>query len=340
MEFGWYYMKVIDLHCDTLSELRHAEKKGKTADIRKNDLHIDLEKMKKGDYMLQCFAAFINLGEEGNPLVSALEQIDIFQRFMDQYSDWIAPVRSWADLERSRREGKLSGMLTVEEGGCCLGNPAILRTLYELGVRIMSLTWNYENELAYPNIVPGDSADIFPCDANTTDGLKARGVEFIHEMERLGMIVDVSHLSDAGFWDVCRCASRPFIATHSNARSVCGHVRNLTDDMIRALADKGGLTGINYCAGFLDNNPVQEMQRSTVALMAEHIRYIRNVGGIDCIALGSDFDGIEHNLEMYDCSCLPMLEAELHRKNFSESDIEKIFHGNALRLLKEFLPEG
>lgn len=333
-------MKVIDLHCDTLSELRHAAQRGEPADLMQNGLHIDIQKLRAGDYMLQCFAAFINLGEEEDPLVAALEQIDLFRRFMERYGDTIAQVKTWADLERNRREGRLSAMLTVEEGGCCLGNPAILRTLYTLGVRIMTLTWNFENELAYPNIVPGDSADIFPCGANVTHGLKERGFEFVREMERLGMIVDVSHLSDAGFWDVCKCAARPFIASHSNARAACGHVRNLTDDMLRALADRGGITGINYCAGFLDPNPDPDAQRSTAALMAEHIGHIRNVGGIDMIALGSDFDGIEHNLELYDCSRLPLLEAELRRRRFTDGDIEKIFHGNALRLLREFLPES
>ena len=333
-------MKVVDFHCDTLSELRRAQKEGRNTDIRKNDLHIDLEKLRKGDYLLQCFAAYINLGEKEIPLISALEQIDIFLRIMEENSGVIAPVRTWADLEKNRREGKISGMLTIEDGGCCLGNPAVLRILYELGVRIMSLTWNFENELAYPNFVPGNSADDFPCGANETHGLKECGIEFVGEMERLGIVVDVSHLSDAGFWDVYRCSKRPFIATHSNARALCGHVRNLTDDMIRAISEKGGLTGINYCAAFLDSNPEAEQQRSTVALMAEHIRHIRETGGIDMIALGSDFDGIGNNLEMYDCSCLPMLETELRRRHFSDDEIEKIFYGNALRLLKEFLPAG
>lgn len=331
-------MKVVDFHCDTLSELRHARKNGTPKAFLDNDLQIDLNKLKKGDYMLQCFAAYIDLGErENNPLVTALEQIDIFYEFMAKYPEEIAQIKTWADLEANRAAGRISALLTVEEGGCCLGNLSVLRILYQLGVRIMTLTWNYENELAYPNVVPGNSADVFPCKVNDTHGLKETGFAFLKEMERLGIIVDVSHLSDAGFWDVARHTTRPFIASHSNARAKCGHVRNLTDDMIRTISERGGITGINYCAAFLDEQEDEKDCRSTVALMADHIEYIRQVGGLDMIALGSDFDGGERNMEMTDCSCLPMLEAELHRRHYSDDAIEKIFHGNALRVLKEFL---
>lgn len=331
-------MKVVDFHCDTLSGLRRAAQYGTPKGFLDNDLHIDLNKLKKGDYMLQCFAAFINLGDkETNPLVSALEQIDIFYRFMAQYPEEIAQVKTWADLEANRAAGRISALLTIEEGGCCLGNLSVLRMMYRLGVRIMTLTWNYENELAYPNVVPGDSANVFPCNVNEIHGVKETGFAFLKEMEKLGIIVDVSHLSDAGFWDVVRHTTRPFIASHSNARAKCGHVRNLTDDMIRAISERGGITGINYCAAFLDEQDDPKKCRSTVALMADHIEYIRQVGGLEMIALGSDFDGIENNLEMTDCSCLPMLEAELHRRHYSDDAIEKIFHGNALRVLKEFL---
>ena len=331
-------MKVIDFHCDTLSELRDSQLRGEPKSFESNDLHIDLRKLQKGDYMLQCFAAFINLGnKEENPLVTALEEFDQFYRLLETHPQEIAQVRTWADLEANREAGRISALLTVEEGGCCLGNLSILRMLYQLGVRIMTLTWNHENELAYPNKAPGNSEGSFIWGANDWNGLKEAGFAFVEEMERLGIIIDVSHLSDAGFWDVYRHTTRPFIASHSNARAKCSHVRNLTDDMIRAISDRGGLTGINYCAAFLDPQENERMRRSTVALMADHIEYIRNVGGIDMIGLGSDFDGIGGNLEMYDCSCLPMLEAELERRRFHGGDIEKIFHGNALRVLREFL---
>ncbi len=331
-------MQVIDFHCDTLSRLREAEREGRPQSFLHNDFHIDLDKLKRGGYLMQCFAAFVYLGDkECSPLASALEQIDIFYQIMEQYPDEISQVKSWEDVKRVRREGRIGAMLTLEEGGACLGSLGVLRSLYRLGVRIMTLTWNFENELAYPNRMPGRTAQAAASEAETERGLKERGFDFLEEMERLGMIVDVSHLSDAGFWDVARRSTRPFIASHSNAREVCGHVRNLTDDMIRAIAQKGGITGINYCASFLDERKNEEECFGTVAQMADHIDHIRQVGGLDMIALGSDFDGIGDNLELKDCSMVPLLADELHRRHYSDDAIEKIFCGNAMRLLRETL---
>ncbi len=243
-------MKVADLHCDTMSQLRHAMQKGNPKSFGENDMHIDLQKLKKGDYMLQCFAAFVYLHDpRSTPLESALEQIDIFYQTMDQYSDDIMQVKTWSDLEQAQDSGKIGAMLTLEDAGACMGNLSVLRTLYRLGVRIVTLTWNFENELGYPNQTLEDGR----MEPDETHGLKDKGIEFIEEMERLGMIVDVSHLSDAGFWDVAKHTTRPFIASHSNARAKCHHVRNLTDDMIRTISERGGIAGINYCADFLDD---------------------------------------------------------------------------------------
>ena len=188
-------MKVFDLHCDTLSELRYAEKAGTPKSFAQNDLHIDLQKLKKGDYMLQCFAAFVNLGDKtpgADPLVTALEEIDVFKRIMEKYPEDIAPVYQPSDIRKNAAEGKISGMLTIEEGGCCKGSLGVLRRMYELGVRMMTLTWNHENELASPNVVPGGGHNIWPCAPNTETGLKEKGFEFLAEMERLHIIADVS----------------------------------------------------------------------------------------------------------------------------------------------------
>ena len=285
-------MKVFDLHCDTLSELRYAEEAGQPKSFAENDLQIDLKKLQKGDYMLQCFAAFVNLARPGqDPLVAALEEIDIFKRIMAKYSDFIAPVYQPEDLRKNAEAGKISGMLTIEEGGCCKGSLGVLRLMHELGVRMMTLTWNHENELASPNVVPGADTDtIWPCQPNTKTGLKEKGFEFLAEMERLHIIADVSHLSDKGFWDIAEHSTRPFAASHSNCRALAPHCRNLTDEMIRAMAERGGLVGLNYCSGFLDNQPEESLCRSTVALMAKHAAHFNKVGGIEIIGLGSDFD--------------------------------------------------
>ena len=330
-------MKVWDLHCDTLSELRYAERAGKPKSFAKSDLAIDLEKLKKGDYYLQCLGAFINLGrrEHEDPTVTVLEEADLFHRILAKYPDKVAPVYSAADLDRNAAAGKISLMLTIEEGGCCQGSLGVLRQLYALGARMMTLTWNYPNELANPNIAPGDEADVLPCRANTETGLTETGFVFLSEMERLHMTVDVSHLSDKGFWDICEHASRPFAASHSNCRAISPHSRNLTDEMIRAMAQRGCIAGLNFCAGFLEPDPAAPA--SSVDRLAEHAEHFKRVGGIDMIALGSDFDGIEHFPGMTNCSQLPLLEAALRRHGFNEREIEAIFCGNALRFFKENL---
>ena len=309
-------MKVWDLHCDTLSELRYAEEAGQPKSFAKNDLQIDLEKLQKGDYMLQCFAAFVNLTRPGqDPLVAALEEIDIFKRIMEKYSDFIAPVYKAEDIRKNAAAGKISGMLTIEEGGCCKGSLGVLRRMHELGVRMMTLTWNHENELASPNVVPGADTDtIWPCQPNTETGLKEKGFEFLAEMERLHIIADVSHLSDKGFWDIAQHSTRPFAASHSNCRALAPHCRNLTDEMIRVMAERG-----------------------TVALMAKHAAHFKQVGGIDIIGLGSDFDGIGGELEMNDCSKLPLLAEALRHEGFTEDEVEKIFYRNAQRFFEENL---
>ena len=334
-------MKVFDLHCDTLSELRHAQQRGEAMSFARNDLHIDLEKLEQGDYMLQCFAAFVNLADPtpgADPLVTALEEIDIFKRSMEKYSDRIAPVYRPEDIRKNAAAGKISGMLTIEEGGCCKGSLGVLRRMYELGVRMMTLTWNHENELASPNVVPGAGTDaIWPCQPNTETGLKEKGYEFLAEMERLHIIADVSHLSDKGFWDIAEHSTRPFAASHSNCRALAPHCRNLTDEMIRVMAEKGGLVGLNYCSGFLDDQPRPELCRSTTALMAKHAAHFKKVGGIEILGLGSDFDGIGGRLELDSCAKLPLLADALQKEGFTEDEVEAIFYRNAQRFFEDNL---
>ncbi|MBQ8446761.1 MAG: membrane dipeptidase [Clostridia bacterium] len=167
----------------------------------------------------------------------------------------------------------------------------------------------------------------------TDYGLTDFGFSLVQEMNRLGMVVDVSHLSDKGFYDVLSVAKKPIVASHSNARGVCRNVRNLTDDMLKRLADNGGVTGINYAAGFLCEN--EQKGRHTIAYAVEHIRYIRDKVGADYIALGSDFDGIQNDIELFDCSQTPLLLQALEREKFTADEIEKIAYKNALRVFKE-----
>ena len=321
-------MKVVDMHCDTIGELWKAEKAGKPISLRSNSLHIDLKKMQEGDYLLQNFAMFVFLGREKDPLVNVLEMIDVYNRAMAENADIIGPVLKYEDIEKNRAAGKLSGMLTIEEGAVLKGNPYVVRNLYQLGVRMLTLTWNFENEIGYPNTI----VKAKDYDPSRHYGLKPEGIEIVREMNRVGMIVDVSHLGDDGFWDVVKYCDGPFVASHSNARAVCNHTRNMTDDMIRALADKGGVMGLNFCGDFLNPNG-----KSQVEDMVRHAKHIINVGGSDILGLGTDYDGIDGDLELDHCDKMPLLAQEMERQSFSTQQIEKIFHGNVLRLYREVL---
>ena len=322
-------MKVVDMHCDTILELYKARERGEEISLLDNDLHIDLKKMEAGDYFLQNFALFVDLKGTEDPFLTCVRMADLFYQVMEENRDRISPVTTWAEIERNWKEGRMSALLTLEEGEVCQGDPALLRTLYRLGARMMTFTWNYENSLAWPGREGG-----LP---ETEKGLKEKGFEILEEMEALGMIVDVAHLSDAGIWDVLRTAKKPFVASHSNARSLAPHARNLTDEMIRAIAEKGGVIGINYYCNFLEDIPEGGRQISRISRMVEHMKHIRQVGGAGCIGLGSDFDGIYGEVEIGNSAGLPRLAEAMESAGFTAGEVEAVFHGNVLRLYREVL---
>lgn len=323
-------MKVVDMHCDTI--LRIYDEGG---NLYENDFNIDLKKMIKGDYLLQNFAMFVNLSDDVDPLTKAQRLIDLYYRQIDQHADLIKPIYSYQDILDNQAKGLMSSMLTLEEGAVVNDDLAILRNYYRLGVRMITLTWNHPNGIGYPNLVSTkEFKDLFHI--NTKDGLTDFGIEYVKEMERLGIIIDVSHLSDAGFYDVLKYTTKPFVASHSNARQVCGVARNMSDDMIRQLAKRGGVMGINYCGDFLKPSN-QGGMRSCIEDMVKHILYIKNLVGIDYVGLGSDFDGIDQNLEMADASMLPMLQKALIEAGATNEEIEKVFYKNVLRVYQEIL---
>lgn len=336
-------MKVADMHCDTIAELYDNHKNGGNASIFENNLHIDLQKMQKGDYLLQNFAVFTNLLKTEHPFEHAMRLIDTFYTELEPYEDRIGLVRSWKEIDENRKSGKMSALLTIEEGGVCQGETAFLRDFYRMGVRMMTLTWNHENELGYPNRILKQSGGEWnrppKCVPDTERGLTEKGIEFVRKMERIGVIIDISHLNDAGIWDVFRYTKKPFVASHSNARALAGHPRNLTDEMIRALAERGGVAGINFCASFLRNEeegmaaPVHSLCRD----MAAHMKHMKKIGGIGCIGLGSDFDGITSIVEMKDCSGMQLLADTMSREGFTDGEIEAVFFGNVLRVYRELL---
>ena len=332
-------MKVWDLHCDTLYQLRKAEKAGTPYSFEKNGRHISLEALKKGEYLLQSFACFVDLKEDGeNPLKACMEEADIFYQLLEAHPEELMQIRTPEDIRALEKDGRIGAMLTMEEGASCLDDIRILRDLYRLGVRMMTFTWNYENGLAWPNHVPEKDED--PCSPVTDKGMKEKGLEFLAEMERLHMIADVSHLGDSGIMDMLRYAKRPFAASHSNARALCGHVRNLTDEMIRGMGEKGCIAGLNYCPMFVDpsygSRDYREL-KSTVQGLAWHARHMMNMGGEDLVALGSDFDGIDGDLEIPGAKEMPRMAEGFLKEGFTPREIEKIFYRNAMRFFEENL---
>ena len=332
-------MKVWDLHCDTLYRLLGREDTAGEPAVEafaKDGGMLDLAKMRAGDYLLQCFACFVGL-ESPDPLVSALREADLFHRLLAAYPDDLVWVKSAADIDKLGEDGRIGAMLTIEEGAVCRDDLAILRDFYRLGVRMMTLTWNHQNGLGSPNITPDYNEDTWPVKDPGAPGLTGVGREFVAEMERLHMIVDVAHLSDAGIRDLLAIATRPFAASHSNARACCPHLRNLPDELLRAMGEKGCLIGLNYCPAFLDDTPDRKHCVGSVAQMARHAKYILNLAGEDALALGSDFDGIGGELEITGAQDLPLLAEGFVNEGIPARVVEKIFYKNARRFFRENL---
>ena len=318
-------MKYIDMHCDTLTALYRIG-----GQLSQNDLHVDLHKMEKGECFLQNFAVFTNIADQDSSFTWKV--IDFYDEQMKINEDRIRKALTYENILENERSGYMNAMLTLEEGSVIDGDLDRLKDFYDRGVRMITLTWNYANGIGFPNfrMEEGDYENIL-YRINEKDGLTDFGIGYIRRMEELGMIIDVSHLSDAGFYDVVKYSTRPFVASHSDARSICGVARNLSDEMIRLLADKGGVMGINYCSAFIED---RNETFTTVQGMVDHIRHIVKIGGIDCVGLGSDFDGIENSLEIKDASGVQLLYEAL-KKYFSEEEIEKIFWKNVLRVYHE-----
>lgn len=329
-------MEIIDMHCDTLVALLQQKKENKKGRLRENNLHLDLKKMKKGKYLLQNFAIFTHL-KKHDPLLHVQEAIDLYYQELEENKDLILPVYTYQDIVDNQKNGYMSAMLTLEEGAVVHGSLAMLRNYYRLGVRMITLTWNFENGIGFPNFELRENTPFSEIQIiNEKDGLTPFGITYIKEMERLGMLIDVSHLSDAGFYDVLKYTTKPFVASHSNARKVCPVARNLSDEMICAIANRGGVIGINYCGDFLLTTKEGGAPSRTDDIV-KHIQHIVAIGGIDCVGLGSDFDGIDSALEIADASHMPKLKKVLQAEGFTKAEIDKILYKNVLRVYQEVL---
>jgi membrane dipeptidase len=291
---------------------------------------MDLEKMQKADYLVQNFALFVNQGSCENPYEEAMAEYKIFVEEMEKNREQISQVFSYEDILKNQEAGKISALLALEEGEVCLGEIKKLEEFYSYGARMMALTWNYDNSLSTAN------ANKTPWKRNyfgSREGLTETGIEFVERMEELGMIPDVSHMSDEGIEDMLQVAKKPFVASHSNARSLCNHPRNLTDDFSKRMGEKGCVIGTNFASAFLKENT----DYSKNEWIADHILYMVNIAGIESVGFGTDFDGISCGLELKDCSNMQILANLLKMRGMSETDIERIFYKNVLRLYKELL---
>lgn len=310
-------MKLIDLHCDTVYLLMEND-----FNLFENNFCVDIKKLKKANSLCQTFALFVDLNEVKKPFDYCQKMYDRFINQVKLYNNEIMLVKNYDEIINNKN--KISALLSIEEGAVLEGNIKNLEKFYNMGIRLLTLTWNFENEIGYPN-----------CLSETQNkGLKDFGIEVVKKMNELGMIIDVSHLSDGGFYDVLKHSKKPFVATHSNSRKITNHKRNLTDDMIKKLSESGGVTGINFCNFFLND---RNDNFSSLDDILRHIKHIKNVGGIDCISIGSDFDGIESNVEIKDISQINKLYEALKVEKFTDYEIEKIFYKNALRVIKDVL---
>ncbi len=288
---------IIDLHCDTLNKL-----------YKKEECLITKEKLIKGNYLMQIFALFYNTNNyEISPIN---EMINIYYtEFSNNH------INNINDLLRNKNNNIISTMLALEDGGY-IKNIEDLYYLYYKGVRLICLTWNNENNIGYPHTI--------------NKNLKPFGIKLIKEMEKLNMIICVSHLSKKGFYDVYNNTKKPFIASHSNCFNVCNHTRNLTDDMIIKINERKGLIGINYYNKFVSNE-----ETTYIDDLIKHIKHIKNIASIDIISLGSDFDGIDNEVE-FSVDTISIFQEKL-KQNFTTEEVDKICYKNALNFLKTFL---
>ncbi len=308
-------MTFVDAHCDTITTIM---KTGGA--LKSNTGHIDIDRLKKYDSFVQFFAAFISPEQaKMGALRRTLDIIDKLYREIEINKNDIMLCRNYSDIVNAINSGKVAAVLTIEGGEALEGSLSVLRMLYQLGVRAITLTWNFRNQIA-------DGV----ADSVTNGGLTPFGRDVVSEMNRLGMMVDVSHLSEAGFWDVIHLSSAPIIASHSNAKKICRHSRNLTDEQLLALKKNGGVTGINLYPYFVINDGKAEMKH-----VISHIEHIVGLTGEDTLGLGSDFDGIDKTpVGLEGVQYFPDLINELLKLNYSESLINKIAGENFLRVIK------
>ncbi|MFZ5943621.1 MAG: dipeptidase [Bacillota bacterium] len=312
---------IVDGHCDSILEAA----KGIRSLAEKSELgHLDFSRL-QGRVNLQFLALFIeSVYKPSNTLLRTLELIDTANCEISRVN-YISKVLVKSDLN-CFEDLEVKILLAVEGGEALCGSLAVLRSLFALGIRSITLTWNHCNEIA-------DGCGV----GNYGRGLSLFGREVVNEMNRLGMAVDVSHLSDKSFWDVLEISSQPIIASHSCCKKLVPHPRNLSDEQLKAVAMNKGIIGINFYPAFLNTIPSE----ATIDDIVKHIIYAAEVAGTEHVGLGSDFDGIDQvPLGMEDVTKINLLASKLEKAGFTSKEIANIMGNNFIRVLKKVLPDG
>lgn len=310
---------VFDLHCDTAYALLGSDRNS-AGSLRKNELHIDLDRAAKLPGYAQCFACFTTpeMAQWHNvsPVTIFERELATIQREVDKNSDRIAIAYTPEEIRENRKNGKMSAILTLEGPAGFGYDPALLEDLFLIGFRMTTLGWNENGPLAGSH--------------ETGGGLSDQGKEFVKETQRLGMLIDVSHISDEAFWDIMDITQGAVIASHSNSRRVCDESRNLTDDMFRAICRTGGVVGLNQYAPFVG-------EKANLDTVCDHILHWLELDP-ECrhIALGGDLDGCDELTQGFDgIQSYPAVAARLLERGLSESMVENIFWNNALGVMEK-----
>lgn len=311
--------RIFDAHCDTV--LHFTEEHGSYHFLKENNhAHVDLPRLKKGGIKAQIFALFIEprFKSEG-ALQRCLRLLNSFYETVAGCGNEIITVYDYPQFIEVTESGKIAALLLVEGGEALEGELKNLRKLFFLGVRGLGLTWNFENEISGAAMEgPGSK------------GLKSFGKKVVREMNRLGMIIDLAHISPKGFQDVLAVTDAPVIVSHANAAALCNHPRNLTDEQMKLLRENKGVLGISFYPPFIDH------REAGLDRLLDHFEHAADIMGVDYLGIGSDFDGIDIVLkELRDVSFLPRLTAGLRKRGFSETEIRKILFENFLRIVKE-----
>ncbi|MBI4481469.1 MAG: membrane dipeptidase [Acidobacteria bacterium] len=351
---------VVDTHADTLQRVLFG---GVDLGQRLSTGHLDLPRMKEGGLDAQFFAVWVDSVFSGPVAIKqTLRLIDCVNQLVARYPDRVVLARTAEEVEAAALSGRIAALMGIEGGHAIDDDLRVLRVFHGLGVRYMTLTWSNTNHWA-------DSSG----DKRVHGGLTEFGRQVVREMNRIGMIVDISHVSDETFYEVLRVTKQPVIASHSSCRALTQVPRNMTDDMLRALAKNGGVIGINFYSAFLDSEfarksregdggrRMRELARKyrgdpdrlaaeryklfenpssvpppPLKVLIDHIHHAVQVAGVDHVGLGSDFDGIDSAPRgMEDVTRLPQITSELLQRGYAEKEVRKILGENFLRVLRE-----